>query len=362
MTGSLPSLFQIAGYRMLMNGALGVQLFFVVSGYCIANAAVRSAQYPKPVTNYAFARFRRIYPPYILTVILAFGISIAAAALVRSRVLSEGVLARSNVLHHGLGFYAATLTLTMVPFHVAPIPVLSITWTLCYEVSFYALVGIALLAVGRRDPSRMILMLHGVTIVALCMLLADRQHEWVPFPFDLLPEFGLGILVYDCLAQPTCKKRLTLLACAVALGLVYVMEPQAARSWSAAFQGPSFREQWLFSSAFALLLILLYRWDRKIMSMLPAKFLAWVGSFSYTLYLTHLIVLGLVLHISRRFEVTAGSYWILVIIQAVASVAAARALFVVIERPFLTKGKGTSNFRLRRAPVAADPVRPASVS
>ena len=43
-------------------GLLGVPLFFVIPGYCIASAAQCSASAPRPTAHCLGARARRIYP------------------------------------------------------------------------------------------------------------------------------------------------------------------------------------------------------------------------------------------------------------------------------------------------------------
>src|SRR6185436_9334976 len=43
---------------------LGVPIFFVISGYCIAATADRGRQIPASLGAYFQRRFRRIFPPY----------------------------------------------------------------------------------------------------------------------------------------------------------------------------------------------------------------------------------------------------------------------------------------------------------
>src|SRR5689334_17881239 len=51
-------------YAVSHYGALGVQIFFVISGFCIANAGMATLRRGEPLGTYARARIRRIYPTY----------------------------------------------------------------------------------------------------------------------------------------------------------------------------------------------------------------------------------------------------------------------------------------------------------
>ena len=64
------------------SGHLGVPIFFVISGYCIAHAAVRSQDAPQPILKFALARIRRIYPPYLLTALAAMALSLTMTVLI----------------------------------------------------------------------------------------------------------------------------------------------------------------------------------------------------------------------------------------------------------------------------------------
>src|SRR4249919_3000902 len=51
-------------------GDLGVPMFFVISGYCIAAAARTSIQYDQSTRYFLYRRVRRIYPPYWFSILL----------------------------------------------------------------------------------------------------------------------------------------------------------------------------------------------------------------------------------------------------------------------------------------------------
>ena len=101
------------------NGHLGVDFFFVLSGFIIALSSSQLAARGGGLREYVRARFLRIYVPYwpigvsFLVLCLAFpGLSASA---------------------HDVGVFTS---LTLLPSNTPP--ALSVAWTLVHEVVFYA--------------------------------------------------------------------------------------------------------------------------------------------------------------------------------------------------------------------------------
>ncbi len=153
-------------------GHLGVPVFFVLSGYCIALAWIRADDW----RGFAWRRARRILPPYYASLLVI------------------GVLAVSFKLTRGVNDVAslpttpkavlATLTLTTAP--VTSVPTLNwVYWSLSYEVAFYVLMGLLLLLpVGRRH----------LALAALHLFMCGFSALRLPVFFftDLWPLFGAG--------------------------------------------------------------------------------------------------------------------------------------------------------------------------
>src|SRR6185437_2852609 len=60
-------------FVLLAQGWAGVPLFFVISGYCIAAACESGMEKGLTTKKYFFRRFRRIYPPYWILLLLLIG-------------------------------------------------------------------------------------------------------------------------------------------------------------------------------------------------------------------------------------------------------------------------------------------------
>lgn len=301
-------------------GLLGVPMFFVISGYCIASAAQRSAGMPRPAAHFLQARMRRIYPPYFFASLVTVLLATLLAFLTPHHVL--------NFLHRGPRYYLGALTLTQPLLHVDFI--LPIFWSLCYETAFYLIVAALLvLAVWTRQAPRLLDALALVTLGTLLWLaLAGRA---CPFPWDRWPQFGLGVLVYQVLSQPKRRELYAVsLACAALLTVWVVRQSHGSFPPLVSSEAQS-----LFCLPFAALLVLLFRWDDALARSRPAKLLAWVGLFSYSLYLSHYIALRVVDQGAARVPLIGTYPLLLYLVKAAACVVGGWLFFRLFERPFL---------------------------
>src|SRR5689334_3783110 len=98
------------------NGYLGVDFFFVLSGFIIYQSTVG---WQRTASDYAVARFRRVYLPY-----LPIGIGIAL------------LYAMDPSLSEGNRSWSWLPTLTLLP--VSSDTALSVAWTLKHEILFYS--------------------------------------------------------------------------------------------------------------------------------------------------------------------------------------------------------------------------------
>lgn len=118
------------------GGLLGVQLFFLVSGYLV----VQSAQ-AYPLSGYLVRRACRIFPAY-WTVVL--GVS-----------LLHGKLTAAEIAGHEWAFVANLLAFThLVPEALMRFDVLTVSWTLTVELVWYALVPLLVWLAPAGQPRR----------------------------------------------------------------------------------------------------------------------------------------------------------------------------------------------------------------
>lgn len=327
ITGRFAALGTAPLYRVGELGFLGVQIFFVISGYCIAGAACSALRRSDGWWAFMRARLRRVYPPlwFSLALIVAFGL--LARGLVASGRIHGSTLADKDVLHLSAAFYLSNLTLTQMVFHQTLLSI--VCWTLCYEVAFYVIVSLFL--VGRRPRGETVLLtgLHLVTVSALVLLVAAPQFRF--FPLDLWPQFGLGALVYDVLRHPhQARPRWWLLAAGVTAAAFIL-----SRSFGVGPLAEPSRLTFAVAFVFALLLLFLYRHDDALGSVPMIRWLTGIGLFSYSLYLTHFLTLGLVNQASRMMHLTASAHLLILAACFAAALLVARIFYQFFERPFV---------------------------
>lgn len=160
-------------------GAVGVDMFFVLSGFVMAMVVGRAEVIDG---GFFLRRFARIAPLYYLMTLGLFALALAAPGLLNTAQADTTHLLRS---------------LLFLPTETAGgglQPILGLGWTLNYEMFFYAL--IAVMTRFFRDER-----LNGVIVILVAFAalgaLAPAPSAWVRFYTDpVILEFALGILVF----------------------------------------------------------------------------------------------------------------------------------------------------------------------
>jgi len=315
---------------------LGVQLFFVISGYCIAAAVDNSLEQQVPFRQFMHRRIRRIAVPYLGSLALALIVKLATSA-----DLFNGSRSLSPV-----SFWLRNLTLTQWSYLTArwietgdglatpwfnPTLLLGVHWSLNYEEQFYILCGL-LLILQRHVRSALMVVAFTLGIAVLNVLWPGRITGLF---VDYWLQFFCGVLLFVRL----CRVRSKTLGRALDAFLVVV---GVALAFSAYTRGEfpllndrvQFYGQLAVCVAYALLLLGLRRFDSATGKWPLVRALGFVGKFSYSLYLVHrpvLEALDPVSHfIQQRFGWAASDVWVLSLVLLSAYV-----FYRVFEKPFL---------------------------
>jgi peptidoglycan/LPS O-acetylase OafA/YrhL len=291
------------------HGWLGVYLFFVISGYCIAERAAREQARQGSALDFMRDRLLRIYPPYWVAVGLSLGINVAGA------VVKGTPLSAPFVLPDGLTGAAMALG-AVEPWFDRPTYLL-VAWTLSYEIGFYvcAAAGIAL-AGHTRQPWLGPFWWGGLltaglipTVAALVPLLA------------LWPQFALGGIVW--LAWHGSAPIWTrLLRGTAALGLVWL-----AAAWLPADLAFTLR----FSCVCAWLLLWLRPADRWLAQTPLLGWLGWLGTLAYSLYLVHAPIVGKFSNLMERWPPLAARPLLLLCLSCLVGLSFAWLFYRTIE-------------------------------
>jgi len=327
-----PELASLAVFKVCQFGYFGVPIFFVISGYCIANSACTDMASRAGVRYFAISRMRRILPPYWLSALAYALLKLVILLLVAAGWARPGSLASDNSVRGDILYYLSNATLTQYVFHrgfISPV-----FWTLCYEAAFYLIVGCAML-MAWRNKRALLHILYATTLS--CILLAIMAPAGgAIYPLDLWPQFGLGVLVYDLATGSRARnRRAQVWGGLIALG--FLAEASLHKFSTAPLTGGG-----TFAAAigFAILIALLHRADpqlgRNPVNWLVAK----VGKVSYSLYLTHYLVLALLLKILWPSLLGSHPYGSLLFLAAV-PIALAPLFFRALEQPFMASPRKT---------------------
>ena len=155
-------------------GAMGVDLFFAISGFTMASVLARSDG--RSVAAFARDRFNRIVPLYWLAT-LAFALLLWAAG---RAVPAEELFAGLAVVPMALTGYTS--------------PLLVVGWSLAFELAFYAIVALAFVVAPAR---RIALVAASMAVLAMAgAVLTIPAGLAAMFANAIVGEFLLGILVF----------------------------------------------------------------------------------------------------------------------------------------------------------------------
>src|SRR5690625_1923013 len=306
------------GDILFSNGAYGVDLFFIISGFIICYSTERIEKFP--ALSFAMKRFFRIYPLLFASLILFL--------LFFDRE-GHSLLTSFMPLHADYEAKGPTYG-----FHL-----LSPVWTLTYEIAFYGLFMLALMVSQRYRK-----LIAAAAIIGLFVFLQFQtqgeiklsayQYAETPgspllspvmaiFSSPMVLEFALGISLYllyrhiPYLEGPRGQW--------LARGALGVAALAATGLYSPFFDGHG-PLNWGLPSFLLLLSLLVYEKQKGLPEI---KSLMFLGNISFSLYLLHMIIIKLM----RKYELAPNMFGVAVFITALlASLLVAHLAFVFIEQ------------------------------
>ncbi len=296
------------------NGFLGVDIFFVISGFVISLSVSRGAPTFAYFGRFILRRSIRLDPPYwssILLELLLLYVTLRLFPDVLVHLPSGPQLAAHLVYGQELLGYGS-----IVPIY----------WTLCYEIQFYAFV-VGLVVARPHLPIRMqgpgFTRLAGAALFALSLWI----HFWRPaglpngLAIDRWFQFFIGVLTWRAITYPGGLRELV-----VAWGVLIGASLAAGAPMT----------QYLAIGVSALLIAAARdpRWARPLSSR-PLQFL---GAISYSVYLSHSSVGWRFVSLMQRLVPgtwTTGFALLVFSVGIVGSIAFAALMWRFIERPCL---------------------------
>lgn len=299
-----------AGLALQGLGHIGVDLFFVLSGYLIYGSLLRRH---RPYRGFIMRRVQRIYPAFLVVLAMQLFVLMISA--------SGGGLPRDGWDRAQL--LAANLLLLPGLFDIRAIVI--VAWSLSYEMAFYLTLPVVLAASGARrwPPLARIAALLGAVVLTQVV---DWSHPRMGM-------FGCGMLLVEltALVQGRLRDARWLDALALVTVPLCVALLLAGPSWPVHFAA-------LFLGSFVLCAAAFGR-EGMVARLLSFTPLRWLGNISYSYYLLHGLVLA-VLFVALRpvaplLRAIGGeaSYWLLLAPAFLLTVAGSAVLYLLVERP-----------------------------
>jgi peptidoglycan/LPS O-acetylase OafA/YrhL len=261
-------------------GRFAVVVFIVLSGFSLALSPTRHGWRLDAVSKFAQRRARRILPAYWAA--LAFSLAVAWLIVPQP---GKGVPDAKSVIVNGL------LVQNIVPAHSPN----AAFWSMAVEAQLYILLPLMLLMV-RRWGGAVMLAAVGVVVAAVGIFgphIPGLDTFVIQSPPDLAALFAVGILTAGIVGAGTaCRSwpwpRLALAAAAPVLALIWWQ----GSVWTL---GHLYWVDLALGPAIACLLAgLATGRPARLLHLLDARPLRRLGSFSYSLYLTHAPIVAVV--------------------------------------------------------------------
>jgi exopolysaccharide production protein ExoZ len=316
----------------------GVDVFFVISGFIMFYTTV-----DRPVSPQQFylRRLIRIVPPYLAFTTAAFLIARAAPGL--TRTFSPRILDYLRSILFIPYFNSANLGASSLTPLVRP--EVGQGWTLNYEIFFYAIFGACLLLPPRLRVRCLVLIC--VTLSLVGAIAHPKGAILSTYTDPLLLEFIFGVLLgyffvrhfRDSWTAEESRKKLALAGAAFVIVALTTLITQNFFDWGLS-RSISFGVPALSLVSGALLL------ERS--GYIPrVDFMLLLGNASYTLYLMHIFVLGILRRVWQHyFRVDRlENHLVFILAGAVICEVAAILVFLYAERPVTS---GISSYLKRR--------------
>jgi peptidoglycan/LPS O-acetylase OafA/YrhL len=318
-------------------GHSGVDLFFLMSGYLIFGAVIGKTT---SLLKFMRRRVQRIYPTFIT--VFAVYLILSAVFPAENKIPADVWGAQRFILEN----------LLLLPgiFDIAPI--ITVAWSLSYEIFFYLFLPLLIALLGIRSWKAkfrpVFFAVIAVAYLGFCFLGF--------YPRPRLVMFLAGILLYDLFRSVPIRQSIMrfvdfggLTALVTTFGVIYFisLSPSLLRSLPRFDEYSwTYRELVLYIGFFVFVFCCLKATGilRNIFSWTPLR---WLGNMSYSYYLIHGLTLKAAALFAGIFVVnmkdTTLGFWVALPVCLLLSMVTSTILFVLVEKRFsLSKSKTAS--------------------
>ena len=323
-------------YGFFPHGEVGVDLFFMISGFIISRPFWVKKRRTTSVAEFYLRRIRRLYPPYVVALVASFAL-----------VLLSGHVATGAWVSPGLSLLASLGYVQGLVFDRAS-PLNPPLWSLEVEVQFYVAAPFILMLLEPMASSRMLRRgCMGLATVMLIILAAVANQVAVEdqrFRFGLISHaylfvFGilLGDVADDVLGRSAGQRRwdLVFIAGLISAGVLGWALTQLDAHPRTGMQAILFELTLSFSCAACLLGGLCGGVSARVLSQ---PWIVFAGVMCYSVYLVHIILVEGVSQLVLSHLLLSNSlsiYLFYISTLSLASFGAGGVFFLLLERPFM---------------------------
>jgi exopolysaccharide production protein ExoZ len=303
---------------LLKTGRLGVEVFFVISGFIITTIAGDGRFNPK---EFLVRRAFRIVPAYWAATFLITILAVAIPTQFRTTIPTIEGLIKS---------------LLFIPSLEPKAPLLLLGWSLNFEVFFYLL--FASLFFLRSEARTLVLLGILTLLVGIGQFATGLSHVEAIYTSPSLIGFSLGTILAQAYRHGMFTRFCaqlrwgTIAAPCVLLVAFYVVD------WNGAEEIALWKHVLMSSAALSIVLFGLNH--EAAGEVTHVKTLKYIGDISYSVYLFHLFSVGAIWAISKRlFDIHQPLVYLSCASLAIlAGLATGLVCYQFIEKPFLTGG------------------------
>ncbi len=298
----------------LPGGFVGVDVFFVISGFLIADMILQKrAAGQFSFLDFYLGRARRIAPAYFVMLAMA---TLFAAILFTPKDFDIYWQSLKSAMYFGSNNYFSTFGDYFAP-SSHELPLLH-TWSLAVEMQFYILLPAMLVILPKRLLKLVILAVFIALFVFGIVLVTNGDKKWAYFSLAVrVPEFLVGVLLclfMRCQAYGKSLGGRRLLNDGVAiLGLLMIFGGFVFINEDLNFPG-----MLIFFPCIGAAFVIAGH-GGSMANILSTAPMVWLGGLSYSLYLWHWPVFSFVRYVTQKYEmaplVIAGSLAFVMVIS-----------------------------------------------
>ncbi|MEI8184238.1 MAG: acyltransferase family protein [Actinomycetes bacterium] len=329
------------GISWIPGGFLGVDLFFVISGYVITRLILDSINQSSALDLRAFyaARLRRIYPAFIFMVICTIIFIGVWAPEAIKRFLSDLPYALTGTINWFLvarhqDYFEA----------IGRPPLLQHTWSLAVELQFYLIWPIILLTVlkyfGKKNIARIALLIaiiSGVTLFLVSLRLDQANAQQISHIYFGTDTHSLGLFLGSALAVSWIPQNLSADIAKRAqdvidgIGVVGLLGLIATFLFIDETNAGLYRLAFPLAGIFGCLVIIsLVHPASRFAPLISSAPFRWVGQRSYGIYIWHWVIF----QVTRPSVDLTGQSWALYLARVLLVLALADISLRWVEIPF----------------------------